>query len=78
MNFGKIFDLMANQNIDQGELFSLVDSVRNLDFENEENLRQIIRRVSVLANKNLDRKAEDDLVKRIKTNGVPDDLFGLF
>lgn len=77
MNFGKIFDLMANQNIDQGELFALVDSVRNLDLQNDENLRQVIRRVSKIANKPLDKNTEEDLIKRIKTNGVPDDLFGL-
>lgn len=70
MNFGKIFELLNNKNINQEEVFKLVDAVKNSDLQDEDNIREIVRRASKIANKNIDAEKENLIVQKIKTEGI--------
>jgi len=77
MNFGRILNLIAENNINPEKLFSLVEKIKNSDLRNEENLRNIIREVSKLANKPIDKVKEDKLVEKILNDGITEDIFGM-
>lgn len=77
MNFGKIFDLIAENNINPEDVFSLVEKIKSTDLKDETNLRNIIREVSKLARKPIDKTKEDQLVKKILNDGISDDIFGM-
>lgn len=75
MNLGKIFNLMAQNNINPEQIFALVDRIKNSDLKDENNLRQIIAEVSKIAGKKLDKQKEDQLIKKIINEGIDEDLF---
>lgn len=75
MNFGKIFSLIAQNNIDPEQVFSLVEKVKTADLKDEKTIRELIKEVSVLANRKIDKEQEDKLVKKIMSDGVSEDLF---
>lgn len=77
MNFGKIFDLIAENNINPDDVFALVEKIKSTDLKDEDNLRNVIREVSKLARKPIDKNKEDQLVKKILNDGINDDLFGM-
>ena len=75
MNFGKIFSLIAQNNIDPEKVFAVVEKVKTADLKDEKTIRELIKEVSILANKKLDKDQEDKLVKKIMSDGVSEDLF---
>lgn len=58
--------------------FALVEKVRYMDLNDEASIRQVIKDVSVLAGKNLDKAEENKLVRVIMTNGVNENIFNSF
>lgn len=46
-----------------------------MDLNNEESIRQVIRDVSKIAGKSLDKAEENKLVRDILTNGINENLF---
>ncbi|HEY8444952.1 MAG TPA: stage VI sporulation protein F [Bacilli bacterium] len=77
MNLGKIFNLIADNNINPEDIFSLVEEIKSTNLKDEQNLRNIIRRVAKLANKPVDKHKEDSLVKKILNEGIDEDIFGM-
>lgn len=77
MNFNKALQFISDNNIQPEAVFELVEKVRTLDLSNEENIRQVIRDVSKLANKPLDKSQENKIVREILKNGVNDNLFNM-
>jgi hypothetical protein len=75
MNFGKIFNLLAQNNINPEQIFALVERIKNSDLKDEANIREVIAEVSKIAGKKLDKQKEDQLVKKIMNEGVDEDLF---
>ena len=49
-----------------------------MDLNDEASIRQVIKDVSVLAGKNLDKAEENKLVRDIMTNGVNENVFNSF
>lgn len=78
MNFGKIMGLIADNNIDPEDVFSLVEKIKTTDLKDEDNLRSIIREVSKIANKPIDKVQEEKLVQKILKDGIDEDVFGMF
>lgn len=78
MNFGKIMQIIAQNNINPEDIFSLVERIKNSNLKDENNLRQIIHDVSKIAGKKIDKYQEDQLVKKILTDGIGEDVFDLF
>lgn len=75
MNINKAFSFIAENNISPEAVFQLVEKVKGMDFSDENNIRQVIREVSKLANKPIDRNKETMIVKEVMKNGVSDNLF---
>ncbi len=78
MDLSKVFDLMGDENINKTDIFKLVDDVRKMDLNDENSLRNIIKRASNIANKDISKEKEDDLVNRIKQDGLPSNIMDLF
>lgn len=77
MNLGKIFSLIAENNIDPEQVFAIVEKVKNSDLKDEKVIRELIQEISVVANKKIDKQQEDQLVKKIMSDGVSEDLFSM-
>ncbi|MBS5852575.1 MAG: stage VI sporulation protein F [Staphylococcus sp.] len=75
MNFNKIMNFISENNIQPEAVFALVEKVRQMDLNNEESIRQVIRDVSKIAGKSLDKAEENKLVRDILTNGINENLF---
>ena len=75
MNFNKIMNFTSENNIQPEAVFALVEKVRQMDLNNEESIRQVIRDVSKIAGKSLDKAEENKLVRDILTNGINENLF---
>ena len=69
-----ILSVIADNNVSPEKVFELVEKIQNLDLDDEENLRLVIREASLIAGKNIDKLKEDALVKKIKQNGISEDL----
>ena len=48
-----------------------------MDLSNDENIRNVIKDVSKLAGKPIDKAQEDNIVREIMKNGVNDNLFNM-
>ena len=66
---------ISENNIQPEAVFALVEKVRQMDLNNEESIRQVIRDVSKIAGKSLDKAEENKLVRDILTNGINENLF---
>lgn len=77
MNIGKVMNFISENNIKPEELFSLVDKVKSMDLSDESSIRRVIKDVSILANKPIDKQEENKLVREIMQNGINDNLFNL-
>ena len=77
MNFGRLMQLIAQNNINPEEVFALVEKIKNSNLKDEANLRLIIKDVSKIAGKKIDKQKEDELVKKILTDGIGEDVFDL-
>lgn len=77
MNFNKALQFITDNNIQPEAVFELVEKVKSMDLSNEENIRNVIRDVSKLAGKPIDKAQEDNIVREIMKNGVNDNLFNM-
>ncbi len=77
MNFNKALQFITDNNIQPEAVFELVEKVKNIDLSNETNIRNVIRSVAQLAGKNLDKSAEDNIVREILKNGVNENIFNM-
>ncbi len=75
MNINNVLSFIADNNISPDAVFALVEKVRGLDFSNENNIRLVIREVSKLTNKTIDKNKENKIVKEVMKNGVSENLF---
>lgn len=59
MNLNKVMNFISENNIQPDAVFALVEKVRYMDLNDEASIRQVIKDVSVLAGKNLDKAEEN-------------------
>lgn len=78
MNLNKVMNFISENNIQPDAVFALVEKVRYMDLNDEASIRQVIKDVSVLAGKNLDKAEGNKLVRDIMTNGVNENIFNSF
>ena len=78
MNLNRVMNFISENNIQPDAVFALVEKVRYMDLNDEASIRQVIKDVSVLAGKNLDKAEENKLVRDIMTNGVNENIFNSF
>ena len=77
MNFGKIMDIISENNINPEDVFRLVEKVKSSDLKDEKNIRSIIHEAANLAHKEIDPLKEDVLVKKIMSDGINEELLNL-
>ncbi len=70
MDFSKVWDFIADKNIEPKDILAIVEEVKKMDVSDEENLRKLIRKISVLANKEISYDKETILVKKIQKDGI--------
>ncbi len=75
MNINKVMGFISENNIKPEELFELVEKVRTMDLSDEASIRKVIKDVSKLANKPVDKAQENKIVREILQNGISDNLF---
>lgn len=73
----KVLNFISENNIQPEALFSLVEKVQTMDLSDEQSIRKVIREVSVLANRPVDKNQENKIVNEIMNNGINDNLFNL-
>ena len=73
----KALNFISENNIQPEALFALVERVRNMDLTDEASIRKVIKEVSVLVNKPIDKVKENKIVNEILRNGVNDNLFNM-
>ena len=78
LNIGKIWDFIAEKNIEPQDILELVEEVKKIDTTDEDNLRRIIRKVSVLARKNISTEQENKLIAKFQTDGIDFSLLEYF
>ena len=78
MNIGKIFDLIAKNNINPDDVFSLVEKIKTADLDDEATLRSIIKEASQISGRKVDPLQEDVIVKKIKRDGITEELLDEF
>ncbi len=71
-------NFISENNIQPDAVFALVDKVRQMDLNNEESIRQVIKEVSKIAGKSLDKADENKLVRDILTSGINEKIFDTF
>lgn len=78
INISKVMNFISENNIKPDELFSLVEKVKSMDLSDEVSIRKVIKDVSKLANKPIDKQQENKIVREIMQNGINDNLFNMF
>lgn len=70
MDISKVLDILGDSNIDKKEVFKLVDLIKNVDLEDEDNLRSIIKKACIIAKKDIDEETTKAIIKRVQTEGL--------
>ena len=78
MNFNRILNFIAENNIEPEQVFNLVEKVKKTDLSNENNIRDIIHEVSKITNKPVSKAKEDEIVRKVVENGINEDLLNMF
>ena len=68
MNEQLFKNIEAKTNIKKEDILKLANSIQNKNLNDENNLRQLIKDVSKMANKEISKDKEDQLVKMVKGN----------
>ena len=77
MNFNRVLNFIAENNIEPEQVFNLVEKVKKMNLSDENNIREIIHEVSSLTNKPISIAKENELVKIIQKNGINEDLLNM-
>ena len=78
MNLSRIWEFIADKNIEPQDILELVEEVKKIDTTDEANLRRVIRKVAIIAKKNISKDEEDRLVSKIQTEGINFSLLEYF
>lgn len=73
----KALNFISENNIQPEALFALVEKVRVMDLSDEASIRKVIKEVSQLVNKPIDKAQENKIVREILKNGINDNLFNM-
>lgn len=78
-NFQKgIFDkLKQSANIDSDEVHKVADSLKHADFSDEQTVHHLVRHLAKMANKQLTKEQEIQIVNSITNSNMPTDMQSL-
>jgi predicted RNA-binding protein with PUA-like domain len=73
--FNKFFQNMEKKTgVKMDEVFKLAESLQHANLQDEKTLRQVIQKVSRLANKPVSKEKEEKIIQAVLNNKVPKDL----
>lgn len=76
--FKGIFDKLEQQaNINPDEVYKIAEAVKSADFSDERTVRQLVQRLSKVANKPVSKEKEEKIIEAITKNNVPMDMQSL-
>ena len=74
MDNGFFKNIEKKTGVNMKDIFDLANSLQNANFKDEKTVRNVIRRVSQIANKPVNKEMEDQIVKSIVNDGKKLDL----
>ncbi|MDR7239835.1 hypothetical protein J2Y02_004478 [Neobacillus drentensis] len=74
MDNGFFKNIEKKTGVNMKDIFDLANSLQNANFKDEKTVRNVIRRVSQIANKPVNQEMEDQIVKSIINDGKKLDL----
>jgi hypothetical protein len=74
MDNGFFKNIEKKTGVNMKDIFDLANSLQNANFKDEKTVRNVIRRVSQIANKPVNQEMEDQIVKSIVNDGKQLDL----
>lgn len=69
MDNGFFKNIEKKTGVNMKDIFDLANSLQNANFKDEKTVRNVIRRVSQIANKPVNKDMEDQIVKSIVNDG---------
>ncbi|WP_066071305.1 stage VI sporulation protein F [Neobacillus soli] len=69
MDNGFFKNIEKKTGVNMKDIFDLANSLQNANFKDEKTVRNVIRRVSQIANKPVSKEMEDQIVKSIVNDG---------
>jgi hypothetical protein len=69
MDNGFFKNIEKKTGVNMKDIFDLANSLQNANFKDEKTVRNVIRRVSQIANKPVNQEMEDQIVKSIVNDG---------
>lgn len=73
-----IFDkIQQNANINPEEVYKVAEAVKSADFSNERTVRNLVRHLAKLSNKQISQQKEDQIVASITKKNMPKDMSSL-
>lgn len=69
MDNGFFKNIEKKTGVNMKDIFDLANSLQNANFKDEKTVRNVIRRVSQIANKPVKKEMEDQIVKSIINDG---------
>lgn len=75
MNQNNLFNNIEKQsNVNINEVLKLANSLKGANFKDEKTIRAVVSRVAKMANVTVSKQKEDELVKAIVNNRIPQNL----
>lgn len=75
MNQNNLFNNIEKQSkVNINEVLKLANSLKGANFKDEKTIRAVVSRVAKLANVTVSKQKEDELVKAIVNNRIPQNL----
>ncbi|PGY11352.1 stage VI sporulation protein F [Bacillus sp. AFS031507] len=74
MDNGFFKNIEKKTGVNMKDILDLANSLQNANFKDEKTVRNVIRRVSQIANKPVSKEMEDQIVKSIVNDGKQIDL----
>lgn len=77
MDFSKVFGILNQANVNREDVFKLVDLIKQTDLNDERNIRDVIKKASIIAKKDINKELEDKMVDKIMKEGLTPSLIDL-
>lgn len=61
-------------NVKKNDIINLAKSIQNKNMGDENNLRELIHTIAVMAGKEVDKEKEDKIVNAVKNNQINDEI----
>lgn len=61
-------------NVKKNDIINLAKSIQNKNMSDENNLRELIHTIAIMAGKDVDKEKEDKIINAVKNNQINDEI----